>query len=101
MLKKKKNIQLQIILKFLYKNKHLENLLVTSFSKNHFLEPLNRISFFYREDAVFNKFFRFNTIQRLYCLNTSSPKVPNKKYLYSRFFLNKQLENLTVSNTLK
>lgn len=101
MLKKNYNVQKQLVLKFNYKNDFLLTLLKTSFSKNHFLSALDRISFLHRYDTIDNLYFRFNTYQKLHCLITNSPKVNSRKYHYSRFFLNKQLEKLTIANTLK
>lgn len=100
MLKKNYNLNKQIILKVEYKDKFILNLIDCSLQKNHFLKPIERISYFTRNH--YNNFFsKFSSFQKLQCLITLSPKVHNKKFYYSRFFLNKQLNNLTISNTLK
>ncbi len=101
MLKKKYNLQKQLFLKYNYKKQFLSQLLKKSFSKNHFLQPSIRLSFMYTENFLNDILYRFNTYQKLLCLITSSPKVNSRKYHYSRFFLNKQLEKLVISNTLK
>lgn len=101
MLKKKYNLQKQLTLKVNYVNHFTFNLLLQSLAENHELSPLNRLSYFMKTLDHFNFFFYFATYQKLHCLITMSPKVPNKRYLYSRFFFNKQLNYLTCANTLK
>lgn len=101
MLKKKYHLHKQIILKNLITLEFSNTILKKSFQENQFLKPLDRISFFVNKDSIDNLFTRFNTYQKLYCLVSLSPKVPNKSYSYSRFFLNKQLNKLTLANTLK
>lgn len=101
MLKKKYNLQKQLILKHNYNLQFLDKLLTLSLSKNHYIDPLDRLSFFCREDYLSNLFFKTVTFQKLTCLVSLSMKVPSKAYHYSRFFLNKQFNKLVISNTLK
>jgi hypothetical protein len=101
MLKKKYNLYKQLFTKHNYRKKYLTLLLVKSLAHNHLLSPLNRISFLSQPDYFDNIFHKFSCFQKLHCLVTLSPKVSNREYFYSRFFLNKQLEKLVVSNTLK
>ena len=101
MLKKKYNIQKQLFLKTNYKKIFLRKLVETSLSSNHYIEPIDRISYFCRDDYVDNIYFRAATYQKLHCLISMSPKVHHRSYHYSRFFLNKQLNNLAICNTLK
>ena len=101
MLKKKHNLHKQIILKQNYVQIHLEKLVIKSLSQNQFLKPIQRLSFFMQYSEKLNRFNFFSSYQKLSCLTTLSNKVSNKKYLCSRFFLNKQLNSLVYSNTLK
>lgn len=101
LLKKKYNLQKQLILKHNFKKNYLHNLILKSLSLNHFITPLERISFFSQTWFVENLFHKFASFQKLHCLVSLSNKVPHRKYHYSRFFLNKQFEKLTISNTLK
>ncbi len=101
MLKKRYNLQKQIILKHNYRKLFFNILFKKSLKKNHFLEPLERLSYFAQDDYVRNLYFKFSTFQKLTCLISLSHKVHSKSYHYSRFFLNKQLDKLSISNTVK
>ena len=101
MLKKKYNLFKQLFLKYNFQKIFFNSLLTKSFAKNHFIAPLIRISFFSQPDYVDNFLYRFKSYQKLQCLISLSPKVHSKKYHYARFFLNKQLDKLTIANTLK
>lgn len=101
MLKKKYNLNKQISLKVNYLETWLESLLTKSLEQNMFLNPTERISYSLKRADHFDFFNFFATYQKLHCLITLSPKVPNKKFYYSRFFFNKQLNYLTCANTLK
>ena len=92
MLKKKYNLQKQLFIKHNYIKYFLSKILHTSLSRNHFLNPIQRISFFAQSVDSQNLFFKFSTLQKLHCLITLSTKVPARKYSYSRFFLNKQMK---------
>ena len=101
MLKKRYNLQKQLYLKHNYKSLFQEKLLNASLARNHNVEPADRLSFFAREDFVNNLYYKWSTYQKLTCLVSLSVKVPSRVYHYSRFFLNKQLNKLVISNTLK
>ena len=101
MIKKKFNYQKQIYLKEVYKHQYTLHLLEKSLTKNHFIKPLERLSYFAKSKSEDNLYSRWSTYQKLICLISLSPKVNSRKYLYSRFFLNKQLDKLTIANTLK
>jgi hypothetical protein len=101
MLKKKYNLNKQLALKVNYLENYLSNLLIRSLTENQNLNPIDRLSFFMKGSDQFNFFNHFSTYQKLHCLITLSPKVPNKSYHYSRFFFNKQLNYLVCANTLK
>lgn len=90
----------QILLKLIYVKKELKLLMYKSLLRNHYNDYIFRLSF------TINKFFHekkdyFKTLQRMYCPYTLSKKVPSKHYLFSRFYLNKQLNYLKMSNTYK
>ncbi len=101
MLKKRHQAFKQILFKTSYKNFFLKKLLASSLSTNQLTSPIERIGHFQNRISFENIYSRFCTYQKLYCLISFSNKVANKKFHYSRFFLNKQLNNLVVSNTLK
>ena len=101
MLKKKYNLQKQLFLKHNFKKNFITLLIFKSLKLNHFIAPLERISFFSQSSSSDDLFFKFFSFQKLHCLITLSTKVPQRRYHYSRFFLNKQLEKLVISNTLK
>ena len=101
MLKKKYNFQKQLLIKYNYKRIFIMQLLTGSLLKNHYVDPLNRLSFLAQNDYVDDLYYKYSTYQKLLCLISLCPKVHNKSYNYSRFFLNKQLEKLVISNTLK
>lgn len=93
--------QKQLFTKVNYKNQYIEFLIKKSISRNSQLNPLERISLLSRDNFEDNIYHKFSTYQKLYCLISLSGKVPNKKFHFSRFFFNKQLNNLVVANTLK
>jgi hypothetical protein len=101
MLKKKYNLNKQLVLKYNENLNFSNKLLTKSFAENQFLNPLIRLSFLVKYDRLINLYNRFSSLQKLQCLISLSNKVPNKSYNYSRFFLNKQLNKLTIANTLK
>lgn len=101
MLKKRYNLQKQLYLKYNYKKLYLSSLLNASLSTNHYISPVDRLSYLAKEDYVDNLYFKFSTFQKLTCLISLSVKVHSKQYHYSRFFLNKQLNKLSISNTVK
>ncbi len=101
MLKKKYNLQKQMYIKHNYKKLYLTSLLYRSLRKNQYIPAVDRLSYLAKEDHVDNLYFKFCTFQKLTCLISLSAKVHHRKYQYSRFFLNKQLDKLSMSNTLK
>lgn len=90
-----------MLLKHNYKRLYLGTLLYKSLSKNQYIPAVDRLSYLAREDYVDNLYYKFSTFQKLTCLISLSVKVHHRKYQYSRFFLNKQLNKLSISNTLK
>jgi hypothetical protein len=99
LLKRKHDKYDQTILKLNFKKFELENTLKKSLYRNQSLEPNVRLRFSIKDKN--SKEYFFKSLQRLSCLVTLMGKVPNKKFFYSRFFLNKQLNRLTVANTFK
>ena len=90
-----------MIVKQSYQENHFKEVLVKSFKENMQINPLNRLSFFCQDEEYLNIWSYFKSYQKLLCLITLSDKVSSKSYHYSRFFLNKQLNKLVISNTLK
>lgn len=101
MLKKKNQVSRQLFIKTNYKKLFLEQLLVNSLRSNQFLNPVDRLSYFSKKSHEDHRFFKFSTYQKLWCLISLSTKVSSKSFHYSRFFLNKQLGKLMISNTFK
>jgi len=100
-LKKKYNLQKQLHLKHNYKKLFVTSLINKSLGKNHYIAPLERISQLCQPNFVETLLYKFSTFQKLQCLITLSGKVHSRSYSYSRFFLNKQFDKITISNTLK
>lgn len=75
--------------------------MILSLGRNHGIDPIDRLSYLSRDTYLNNLYFKWSTFQKLTCLISLSTKVPSKSYNYSRFFLNKQLNKLVISNTLK
>ena len=101
LLKKNYQASKQLIIKHNYKKLFLEQLLINSLRSNQFLNPVHRLSYFAKQNHEESRFFKFSTYQKLWCLVSLSTKVNNKSFHYSRFFLNKQLGKLMISNTFK
>lgn len=98
--KKKTFKKKQLLLKYFFKKNELIYKINKSLLKNHYNHYIFRISF------TVNTLFRdtnsfFKSRQKLICLNTLDKKIPSKHYLFSRFFLNKQLNSLKINNTSK
>lgn len=79
----------------------MSKLISHSFTKNFLLNPLARLSYLAQLDNTTSLYFKFSSYHKLTCLISLSQKVPNKKCNYSRFFLNKQLDKLTLSGVFK
>jgi hypothetical protein len=101
LLKKKHHKYEQTLLKLTFKEFELLTKLKISLYRNQYLNPEIRLRFSIYEKKKISKKYFFKSIQKLICLISLNNKVPNKKYFYSRFYLNKQLNRLTVTNTFK
>lgn len=99
-LKKKKFKKFQLLLKINFIKNELSTLLVKSLYKNHYNPYLFRLSFIIHKDKK-NKISYFSTLQKLVCPFSLIKKVPNKKFSYSRFFLNKKINLLKMNNVYK
>lgn len=81
---------------FIYKS-----ILINSFSKNYFIQPKNRLSFFLRKNYT-NKQKKFYASQnKLQCFLSYSFSVPLQKTNVSRFYLNKGADRLIMSGYQK
>lgn len=98
-LKRKKFKQKQLILKLIFLKNELKLKILKSLKKNMFNNPIFRLSF--NLNWFFDNKFFFKTLQKLTCPFSLSKRVPNKHYHYSRFFLNKKLNSLNISNVYK
>jgi len=90
----------QILLKFIYKKKELKLIIYKSLFKNHYNNYAFRLSFSINL-YYFEKKDYFKTLQKLFCPYTLSKKIPSRHFLFSRFFLNKQMNYLKTSNLYK
>lgn len=78
----------------------IHSLITKSFLKNHYFNPQDRFAC----TVIFNnpsKLEFFCSYQKLICLQLLDKKVPSSKFLFSRFFLNKQLNSLKITNVTK
>lgn len=100
MLEKRKRFKKnQLILKLIFIKTELKAIINKSLKKNHFSTPLSRLS--YNINWYNNKQQFFKTVQKLICPFSLSKRVPNKHFWYSRFFLNKKLNNFFINNVYK
>lgn len=101
MLKKKRFFVKQLIkYNYWYKDILFKKLL-KSFQENHLIQPVDRISFFIRTDYYTRNYRYYGSQNRLACFMTYSLRVPSKRVLLSRFYLNKGAELLYLSNYQK
>lgn len=100
MLEKRKRFkQTQILLKLKFLKYELNQIINKSLKQNHFNNPLFRLSFTLNWQNNKSQYFR--TYQRLICPFSLSKRVPNSKFSYSRFFLNKKLNSFNINNVYK
>lgn len=97
--KRKRFKKLQVLIKLLYLKRELKEKIKNSLKKNHFIIPLLRLSFTINWYYLKTQFYK--TYQKLVCPFSLSKKVPNQKFQYSRFFLNKKLNNFYINNVFK
>lgn len=93
----------QLLLKHNYKNQELQLKISKSLLKNHYNHYIFRLSFtFIKDDELLNDSCRFfKTYQKLICPFTLGNKVPSHKFLFSRFYINKHINTLKMSNVFK
>lgn len=100
MLEKRKRFkQNQILLKLNFLKYEMRQLINKSLKQNHFNNYLFRLSFTLNWQVKKCQYFR--TLQKLVCPFSLSKKVPNRKFWYSRFFLNKKLNSFNINNVYK
>ena len=90
---------IQQYIKLIYLKKELLNLIKKSLLCNHFLKPQERLSHTLANELNKNNFFK--TYQKLVCPHSLSKKVPDKSFMFSRFFLNKKLNTYYINNVFK
>lgn len=98
--KKKLFKKKQLLLKYFFKKNELKSLIIKSLFRNHYNGYTFRLSFSISSEFPHPTSF-FKTRQKLICIQTLDKKVPSKRFLFSRFALNKQLNSLHFCNTLK
>jgi len=101
MLKKSYRVKKQNLVKTNFIELELFQLIKDSLSRNNAMTPLDRISYNAKTLSCFNPKSYFSTYQKLLCFYTDNYKVTTRDYNYSRFFLNKQLNKILLSNTFK
>ncbi len=97
-MKRQRFVLKQRLLKFSFKKIELKLLILKSLFKNHYNDYIFRLSFCVKILFLDKKYY-FKTLQKLVCPFTLEKRVPDKDYLYSRFFLNQNLNSLNISNT--
>jgi hypothetical protein len=90
----------QILLKLNYVRKELKLLINKSLFRNHYNNYMFRLSFTINIYLHSKKDY-FLSLQKMFCPYTLSKKVPSRHFLFSRFYLNKKLNYLKISNTYK
>jgi hypothetical protein len=98
LIKRKKFKKNQLIIKYFFLKFEIQKLILKSLLKNHYNYYLFRLSFTINNFFNF-KFFFFKSLQKLVCPYSLCKRVPNKKFYYSRFFLNLQFNTLNINNT--
>lgn len=96
MIYRKKYVDIKKIQYFNFKYKNLNKLLISSFKNNFYQNYMKRISFYIQKFNVNSNKQFYQSQNKLYCPITFSKKVPNKKIMYSRFYLIKNLNGLII-----
>lgn len=96
--KRKKFKKTQLILKFYFLKNEFKFLLIKSLFKNHYNNYLLRLSFTIISGSE-NKNNYFLSLQKLICPYSLCKRVPDKNFLFSRFYLNAQFNSLNINNT--
>jgi hypothetical protein len=98
--KRKRFKKMQILLKLFFLKNELKLLIIKSLLKNHYNHFLLRLSF--TISILFKKQEKYlKSLQKLICPYSLCKRVPDKNYLFSRFFLNLQFNSLNINNTYK
>ena len=90
----------QLLLKLFFLKKELKLIIYKSLFKNHYNNYIFRLSFS-TNIYFFKKIDYFKTLQKIICPYSLSKKIPSRHFLFSRFYLNKQLNYLKTSNIYK
>jgi hypothetical protein len=78
-----------------------DRLLKKAFATDEYASFENRAPYLMNFSSFRHDYNFFNSYYNSICLKTLSVKVPNSKYLYSRFFLNTLYNKATLSNILR
>jgi len=98
--KRKKFKKQQLLLKFFFLKNELKFIIYKSLLCNHYNHYMFRLSFSINI-FFFEKKDYFKSMQKLICPFSLCKRVPDKNFLYSRFFLNLQFNSLNINNTYK
>jgi hypothetical protein len=93
----------QLLLKYNFQKIELVQKIKKSLLRNHFNNYKLRLSFTVHnyEQNISDSNIYFKTFQKLMCPYSLCKKVPSRHLLFSRFFLNKQINSLKINNLLK
>lgn len=72
------------------------HLITSSFQRNYYIMPKDRISFFKVADFLNSDLQFFKSQYKLCCLFTFSRRVPNKRLMLSRFALVRYLNQVLI-----
>jgi len=98
LIKRKRFKKNQVLLKLRYIKKELKFKIHKSLLKNHYNHYIFRLSFTINL-FFFNKNNYFWSLNKLICPYSLCKRVPDRKYFFSRFFLNLNFESLNISNS--
>lgn len=101
MLKRNSLFDKKIIKYKLWKTQYLKNSLIQSFKENHFIKPIERVSFFIGLDRQSKHYLFYKSQNRSQCYLSYSLRVPSAKVQLSRFYLNRGVDKLFLSNYQK
>jgi hypothetical protein len=100
LLKRKLFKKKQKLIKILFIKNELKLLIKKSLFKNHYNHYIFRLSYSINH-YYFDRVDYFKSLQKLFCPYTLCKKVPSKHFLFSRFFLNQELNSLKISGVYK
>ena len=101
MIRRKRHLDLKFIRYHNWTKEILEKKLIYSFSKNYFLKPKQRLSFFFRKNNINSQQKFYKSQNKLQCFLSYSFSVPLQKTNVSRFYLVKGADRLIMGGYQK